>query len=81
MPTIELATMIRTTPGDLLRVRHPVVPAGRAARLISREFAAAVSHAGGLGILGLGRTAPRCSSDRTPDRSAAFLLRLNWWCA
>jgi len=48
--------MIRTPICSLLGIRHPVLQGGMAGHT-SVELAAAVSNAGGLGILGLGRTA------------------------
>lgn len=47
--------MIHTRICDLLNIRHPIVLGGMAGHT-SVKLAAAVSNAGGLGILGLGRT-------------------------
>src|SRR5919197_5365931 len=49
------ATMIHTPVCDLLRIRHPVVLGGMATGT-SVPLVAAVSNAGGLGTLGMGRT-------------------------
>lgn len=48
--------MIRTPVCDLLKIRHPILLGGMAGGHTSVALAAAVSNAGGLGTLGLGRT-------------------------
>jgi NAD(P)H-dependent flavin oxidoreductase YrpB (nitropropane dioxygenase family) len=50
--------MIRTPVCDLLGIQHPIVLGGMAGGHTSVTLAAAVSSAGGLGTLGLGRTPP-----------------------
>ena len=58
--------MIRTPLCDLLGIQHPVVQGGMA-WAATAELAAAVSDAGGLGIVGAG--------DEPPDRVRAELRR------
>jgi NAD(P)H-dependent flavin oxidoreductase YrpB (nitropropane dioxygenase family) len=48
--------MIRTPVCDLLGIRHPIVLGGMAGGHTAPPLVAAVSNAGGLGTLGLGRT-------------------------
>jgi NAD(P)H-dependent flavin oxidoreductase YrpB (nitropropane dioxygenase family) len=59
--------VIHTPVCDLLGIQHPVVLGGMA-RATSVPLVAAVSNAGGLGILGLGRTA----ADQVPKQIAAI---------
>jgi NAD(P)H-dependent flavin oxidoreductase YrpB (nitropropane dioxygenase family) len=59
--------VIHTRVCDLLGIRHPIVLGGMA-RATSVPLVAAVSNAGGLGTLGLGRTA----ADQIPKQIAAI---------
>ena len=50
--------MIHTRACNVLGIEHPVVQAGMASEYTGPELVAAVSNAGGLGVLGcLGRSA------------------------
>jgi NAD(P)H-dependent flavin oxidoreductase YrpB (nitropropane dioxygenase family) len=58
------ATMITTRVCELLGIQHPIVQAGMSQKYTNPELVAAVSNAGGLGILGcLNRTAEQAITD------------------
>jgi NAD(P)H-dependent flavin oxidoreductase YrpB (nitropropane dioxygenase family) len=58
------ATMIHTRVCDVLGIEHPIVQTGMAGGYTNPELVAAVSNAGGLGVLGcLGRTADQAVAD------------------
>lgn len=54
----SLSSVLRTPLCDLLGIRYPIVQAGMAGGPTTPEMVAAVSNAGGLGVLGAARLAP-----------------------
>lgn len=57
-PRASQSTVLRTPLCDLLGIRYPIVQAGMAGGSTTPEMVAAVSNAGGLGVLGAARLAP-----------------------
>lgn len=50
---------------DLLQIRYPIIQAGMSGGISTPELVAAVSNAGGLGVLGAGRITPEQTRDQT----------------
>ena len=49
---------------DLLHIRYPIIQAGMSGGISTPELVAAVSNAGGLGVLGAGRITPEQTRDQ-----------------
>ncbi len=60
----KLKKTLHTPLCDLLHIRYPILQAGMSGGISTPELVAAVSNAGGLGVLGAGRITPEQTRDQ-----------------
>lgn len=63
-PAENKSNTLHTQLCDLLHIRYPILQAGMSGGISNPELVAAVSNAGGLGVLGAGRITPEQTRDQ-----------------